>query len=548
MNQFLYILRMACALFGLLSNMAAHCQNVEWAKWISDSYTGGISRICRDGNDNVYVTGRISVNAQLDGNQIPVQGLYDMFLIKFNADGEFQWGQRGGGSTADLNEGDSGSGVIYDATSDAVYVCGRYQGSPATFGNDISFSGFGAFLAKYSTDGECLWVRRTIDGRATGIHLDMTGALVMTGYEGSFPLDSITFYGDPDFRIPTGPFVSKYSTDGDLIWAKSLGKGLVPWASSTEGMFILFGTATSPAPELLGTAIQLEGALNLGFIASVDSSFTQVHWIHRFISPNRSLLTNHVFTEQGDHIVSGGFADSLFLTGDTLHGPAGILRPFILRLDSTGTIEQWVMDLGTNAYRAPRFSQFTDGTLALAAPFVDSVRLGGQTFLAGSDIDFLVARIDTDGNLIGTVNKGPITMDNMDVAAMSDGGVVLGSTFSGTIDLGDGHVLSGGADIFVAKFNAITSVPAYKTSASGELFIYANPNNGTCTIELPEELLYEQGLVLRIMDMQGRMVQQSALRMHEGTIQLDIRAQARGTYVAEVGNGKVRYTGRIVFE
>ncbi|MCO6482141.1 MAG: T9SS type A sorting domain-containing protein, partial [Flavobacteriales bacterium] len=73
-------------------------------------------------------------------------------------------------------------------------------------------------------------------------------------------------------------------------------------------------------------------------------------------------------------------------------------------------------------------------------------------------------------------------------------------------------------------------------------------NNGTCTIELPEDLLYETDLVLRIMDLQGRLVQQSVLRMHEGTIQLDIRAQARGTYVAEVLSAKARYTGRIVFE
>jgi hypothetical protein len=126
--------------------------------------------------------------------------------------------------------------------------------------------------------------------------------------------------------------------------------------------------------------------------------------------------------------------------------------------------------------------------------------------------------------------------------------VVLGSSFNGTIDLGNGHVLTGGADIFVAKFGGFTAVPILKTAANGELYIYANPNNGTCTIEMPEALLYEHDLVLRIMDLQGRLVQQSALRMNEGTIQLDIQAQAKGTYVAEVGNSKVRYTGRIVFE
>ncbi len=61
-------------------------------------------------------------------------------------------------------------------------------------------------------------------------------------------------------------------------------------------------------------------------------------------------------------------------------------------------------------------------------------------------------------------------------------------------------------------------------------------------------MLGESGLTLRILDIQGRVVQVSPLRLEEGIIRLDIRAQAKGTYVAEVGNGQVRYTGRIVFE
>ncbi len=549
MKRFLFALS-ACVFQCILLSSTARAQGTAWAKHISDNYTAGLSRLCKDNNDNVYVTGQLSANGQVDGNVIEVQGTYDMFLIKFNSAGEFQWGQRGGGDggSFNLSEGDAGSGVIYDSASDAVYVCGSYEGSPATFGNGISFSGYGAFLAKYSTDGECLWVRRTNYGAAVSIHLDATGHVVITGAETNWPPDSMIFYGDPDIQIVTGPFVAKYSADGGLVWAKSLGKGLAPWAVSQGQRSIVYGTARNTTPELLGTAIPLEGALNLGFIAAVDSSFSQVEWIHRFISSNRSLLTNQAFVGQGDHLLSGAFSDSLFLDGDTLQGPIGQLRPFILRLDSTGTTEQWVMDMGTNAYRAPRFSKFTDGTLALATPFVDSVQVGGQTFHAASEIDFLVARIDADGNLINAVNNGPITMSNMDVVALSDDDVVLGSTFSGTIDLGNGHVLTGGADLFVAKMGLVTSVPTLMTSASGSLMIYANPNKGTCTIELPEDLMYETDLVLRILDTQGRVVQQSNLHMHEGRIQLDIRAQASGTYVAEVVSGNKRYTGRIVFE
>jgi hypothetical protein len=82
----------------------------------------------------------------------------------------------------------------------------------------------------------------------------------------------------------------------------------------------------------------------------------------------------------------------------------------------------------------------------------------------------------------------------------------------------------------------------------GQLLIYANPNQGTCSIELPPELLHEQGLELRILDAQGRVVQEGPLNITEGTVHLDIRAQAAGTYMAEVVNGNTRYTGRIVFE
>jgi hypothetical protein len=109
-------------------------------------------------------------------------------------------------------------------------------------------------------------------------------------------------------------------------------------------------------------------------------------------------------------------------------------------------------------------------------------------------------------------------------------------------------VLTGGRDIFVAKFDAITGIPDYLSAGSDELLIYANPNQGTCTIELPDALHGESDLLLRVLDLSGRVVQEAPISMQDGTIRIDIRAQATGTYIAEVGNGRVRYRGRIVFE
>lgn len=524
-------------------------QSTIWAELITDNTTGGVNSICRDSNDNVYITGRTGPGAQVNGNPIGVLGSYDMYLIKFNSAGEFQWSQRGGGGNLqNPNEGDSGAGVVYDVASNAVYVCGSYEGTPATFGSNISFSGRGAFLAKYNTDGECIWVRHTSHGAAISLHVDGEGALVYTGMERNFPPDSTTFAGDPDVRIATGPFVAKYSTSGDLLLARNVGMSLIARAVAIGGHSIVYGTAQGPSSELLGTMLPTGSSFGSGFIASVDADFGDLDWTRTFNSSSNSVLIDHAMLPNGDHLLSGVYTDTLFTALDTLHCPAGEYRPFILKLDSMGVVEHWVMDLATNSSVASKFSEFQDGTVALVLPFVDSLRIGGQVFHADSEIDFLMARIDAEGVLISAVNRSAGSMSNMDLITMSDGGVVLGSPFSGTIDLGDGHVLTGGADIFVAKFGGFTGVPSLKTSANGELYIYANPNNGTCTIEMPEALQYEHDLVLRVIDLEGRLVQQSALRMNEGLIQLDIRAQATGTYVAEVGNGKVRYTGVIVFE
>ncbi|MCO6482142.1 MAG: hypothetical protein J5I62_05055 [Flavobacteriales bacterium] len=98
MKRFLFSLPV-CLLLSMLPT-SIYAQGVEWAKWIQDNYTAGLSRLCRDSNDNVYVTGQLSANGQVDGLPIGVVGTYDMFLIKFNAAGEFQWSQRGGGMVA----------------------------------------------------------------------------------------------------------------------------------------------------------------------------------------------------------------------------------------------------------------------------------------------------------------------------------------------------------------------------------------------------------------------------------------------------------------
>jgi hypothetical protein len=106
-------------------------------------------------------------------------------------------------------------------------------------------------------------------------------------------------------------------------------------------------------------------------------------------------------------------------------------------------------------------------------------------------------------------------------------------------------------DLLVARFDSLsgfTNVPAPKGSTNDRLHIYANPNDGICTIELPAAVMPGSDLLLTIHDAMGREVQRVPLRWQEGTIRLDIRAQAKGVYHAELMDGPRRYSGTIVFQ
>jgi hypothetical protein len=103
-------------------------------------------------------------------------------------------------------------------------------------------------------------------------------------------------------------------------------------------------------------------------------------------------------------------------------------------------------------------------------------------------------------------------------------------------------------DIFIAKCTPIIGGEEEKSKPQNQLLIYANPNTGKCNITIPEEFNNEDNLILKIIDGNGKIIQQSRVEFAEGKIRLDIRAQAKGMYTAVLSNGKKSYSGKIVFE
>ena len=88
---------------------------------------------------------------------------------------------------------------------------------------------------------------------------------------------------------------------------------------------------------------------------------------------------------------------------------------------------------------------------------------------------------------------------------------------------------------------------ASKSMANNEqLLIYANPNNGSFRVQVPDALVHERQLVLSIHDGSGRLVYQSPLSMTGTEPQLDLQHITPGLYQVTLGNAKRAYHGSMV--
>ncbi len=236
----------ATLLFNLFSFIifAQSPPALSWAKSISSTSTDFGNSITTDKNGNVYTTGAYGCTTDFDPspNQfILTTGMTcnsNIFVNKFDKHGNFLWA-KGIGSE---NSNDYGISLVLDSNNN-VYVAG-------TFGETTDFdpgtgifnltsinNGRNLFLLKLDSLGDFLWAKAIITTSSnfafgvqvqpSSLKIDSIGNLYTIGqFSGIIDFDpnagvtNLTSSSVAVSSSKTDVFIAKYTSAGNLVWAK----------------------------------------------------------------------------------------------------------------------------------------------------------------------------------------------------------------------------------------------------------------------------------------------------------------------------------------
>jgi hypothetical protein len=289
--------------------------NLKWAKSAGGGGNDRARAVANDAAGNVYIAGMFTDNAAFGSSNLAGvgPGTRDIFVAKYDANGNFLWAKAAGGSGRD-----EAHGIKCDAAGN-VYVCGFFSGTSDFSGTSLTAPNgyFDAFLAKYDPSGNLMWVKQggdDYDDVAWSVTVDNAGKIYVAGeFIGGamFGGSQVISNGSTDV------FVACYDNSGTVLWAKGAGGSMIDRARgiNTNGTDI-FITGQFGATATFGSKSATAADSSDIFIAGLDPSgnFT---WLAAVGGGQDSLET--LGYESGD-AVCGDASGNVYATGALLNG------------------------------------------------------------------------------------------------------------------------------------------------------------------------------------------------------------------------------------
>ncbi len=232
--------------------------NFLWAKRIDEPEDGWLiargHSIKVDNEGNSYITGyyegtavfgETTLDSYSDGT-----GSFNVFIAKLDVDGEFVWANHATLPNDEAQAAAYAHAIAIDSDQN-VYITGEYQGTPKFGATVLAQPNFiNLFVAKLNSSGQFLWALGNgadMENWGSSIAVDNEGYCYVGGKWGENPyvfVDdepySITFGSQTFTKNHSGAnaFVTKISSSGEYMWAKSVSTQGSPSGSYTNALAV----------------------------------------------------------------------------------------------------------------------------------------------------------------------------------------------------------------------------------------------------------------------------------------------------------------------
>ncbi len=457
-----------------------------WAQSAGDTGTEMADAVAVDASGNLFVTGKFTSSTLSFGSTtLTNTGMEDIFLAKYDADGNVLWAKSAEGTVSDVP-----SAVVTDDSGN-IYLTGRFKSSTLAFGaviltnsgnNDI-------FLVKYDADGNVLWAKcaggiNYESGNA--IAADALGNIYIAGYFSSptITFGSITLTNVGSYDM----FLAKFDAGGNALWAISVGdsddEGINSVVADALGNTYVTGYFSSPTITFGSTTLTNLGSYDV-FLAKFDAG-GNVLWA-KSAGGTDDDEANAVATDASGNVYGTGYFSSPAITfGSTTLTNAGIQNMYLVKYDSEGNV-LWAKSAGGTDHDiahsvAVDVSKNSYMTGYFESPTID---FGSTTLTNSGNGDMFLAMFDTNGNVLWAKSTGGTNFDEGNAVATDISGNIYSAGYYSSTDIAFGATTlfnAGNGDMFCAKLeSSITGVD--EVNHSFNVSIFPNPATNKIAIE-----------------------------------------------------------------
>jgi hypothetical protein len=565
MKKFLKVLIFSVILLNY-SVLTAQDIALDWAKAMGGTLDDVGLFITTDTFGNIYTTGLFGGTVDFDPSagtyNLTSAGGYDIFVQKLDASGNFIWAKAMGGIS-----NDHGYSINTDASGN-IYTTGNF-GETADFDpsestyNLTSAGSTDIFIQKLDASGNFVWAKAMggySEDFGNSISTDTSGNSYTTGY----------FYGTVDFDPSAGTynlvsaghsdiFVQKLDTDGNFVWAKTMGGTFNDYGNSisTDASGNIYTTGYFNGTVDFDPSA---GTYNLTSAGNADIFIQKLGTDGNFVWAKAMGGTDY---DEGNSIstdASGNIYTTGYFNGTVDFDPsagtynltsAGYDDIFVQKLDTDGNFV-WAKAMGGTDYdESNSISTDASGNIYTTGNFTGTVDFdpsaGTYNLTSAGNYDIFVQKLDTDGNFVWAKAMGGTDYDRgYSITTDASGNIYTTGFFRVTANFdpsaGTYNLTSAGYDdIFVAKYSPTgTSILDLPTNG---ISIYPNPTSGKLTIDNGQLIIKN----IEITDITGKTIQSfsnSQIKQFSN-YEIDLSGFESGIYFVKIQTDKDNFVKKV---